>query len=318
MPSRPRSQEEDVDDLDDIVEQFDAKPANENRLAPAKAQPDTPRSAATVSSASVVGSVEEVSQTPKDASGPADQLPEELAKQLAEGMESLMRELSGNHHAPSSEERKRQEDWEKMLIDGMNGIGVNEPPSEGLSPPQQSHEDAFQARILQAMEKLKDSESGSATHTDVPSVSPASGDPLEAILSQLAPGLDEPGEDDENLQSMLETMMQQLMSKGVLYEPLKELHEKFPSYLADNDKTLSASDKVRFENQMTRVSQIVAIFEGPSYEEGDKDKGARIVSLMNEMQSFGSPPSEIMGPLPPGLDFSSNDPSDLPEGCTIF
>ena len=54
----------------------------------------------------------------------------------------------------------------------------------------------------------------------------ASTDPLEAILSQLTAGLDGTGEDNEELQDMLETMMQQLMSKEVLYEPLKELNQK--------------------------------------------------------------------------------------------
>jgi peroxin-19 len=36
----------------------------------------------------------------------------------------------------------------------------------------------------------------------------------------------EGGEGDEDLQGILETMMSQLMSKEVLYEPLKELHDK--------------------------------------------------------------------------------------------
>ena len=34
------------------------------------------------------------------------------------------------------------------------------------------------------------------------------------------------GEAEEGLQGLLETMMSQLMSKEVLYEPLKEMHEK--------------------------------------------------------------------------------------------
>ena len=34
------------------------------------------------------------------------------------------------------------------------------------------------------------------------------------------------GEAEDGLQGMLETMMSQLMSKEVLYEPLKEMHEK--------------------------------------------------------------------------------------------
>lgn len=64
----------------------------------------------------------------------------------------------------------------------------------------------------------------------------ASSDPFEALLSQLnAAGLGdltsealqgEGGENEEELQGMLEMMMGSLMSKDVLYEPLKELGEK--------------------------------------------------------------------------------------------
>ena len=38
--------------------------------------------------------------------------------------------------------------------------------------------------------------------------------------------------DDASLQNLLEGMMGQLMSKEVLYEPLKELNEKVGSYLS--------------------------------------------------------------------------------------
>lgn len=49
------------------------------------------------------------------------------------------------------------------------------------------------------------------------------GDPLDALLSQLGEGGEET---EEQIQGLLESMMSQLMSKDVLYEPLKELHDK--------------------------------------------------------------------------------------------
>ena len=179
------------------------------------------------------------------------ELPDELAKQLAEGMESFMRRLAEEHpdQAPDEGERKFQEAWEKMLIDGMNNMG-----SDGLLGPDSTDKssepadstskkslDDFQASVLQAMEKLKDSDSTlhvrlflipwacmglKSLQTGASTSATASADPLEALLSQLSAGLDEAGEDNGDLQEMLETMMQQLMSKEVLYEPLKELHEK--------------------------------------------------------------------------------------------
>ena len=51
----------------------------------------------------------------------------------------------------------------------------------------------------------------------------SSGDPLDALLAQLGDGGEET---EEQIQGLLESMMAQLMSKDVLYEPLKELHEK--------------------------------------------------------------------------------------------
>ena len=53
----------------------------------------------------------------------------------------------------------------------------------------------------------------------------AKGDGLDDIFSRLQGDLDST-ESEEELKGILETMMSQLMSKDVLYEPLKELHDK--------------------------------------------------------------------------------------------
>lgn len=91
----------------------------------------------------------------------SDAFQEELARQLAESMESLVRELSGdaNSAANSSEEerRKRQEAFEKMLIGELDAS--NSSQSLPVDPSQNAQEDEFQASILQAMEKLKASDS---------------------------------------------------------------------------------------------------------------------------------------------------------------
>lgn len=35
------------------------------------------------------------------------------------------------------------------------------------------------------------------------------------------------------------------------------------------------------------------------------------------MQSFGSPPTEIMGDLPPGLNIGPDGVPAMPEGCVV-
>lgn len=52
-------------------------------------------------------------------------------------------------------------------------------------------------------------------------------DSVEAMVAQLTEGLDLGGEEsEEELQKLFEGMMSQLMSKEILYEPLKELYTK--------------------------------------------------------------------------------------------
>lgn len=53
----------------------------------------------------------------------------------------------------------------------------------------------------------------------------SSGDGLDDIFSKLGDGVNGM-ESEEELQGLLENMMSQLMSKAVLYEPLKELSDK--------------------------------------------------------------------------------------------
>lgn len=111
--------------------------------------------------------------------------------------------------------------------------------------------------------------------------------------------------------------MSSIMSKEVLYEPLKELGEKFPPYLSENATKLSAEDKTRYESQLDRINKILKIFEDPKYSDEDKDKSIELVELMGQMQSFGTPPTEVMGDLPPGFNLGADGMPQLPEGCCI-
>lgn len=321
MASKHFTDDDDLDDLDDIVDQFEVSSSSSSNKRPTTVTSDRPGPSSSISDISQNKSVE---NTPAI----ADELPEDLAKQLAEGIDALLRDFNGGSVGESSEEtRKRQEEWEKMLVDGLNGadreellgLGSTKPKSQNspstASSSRQQGGDNFQASVLQALEKLKDSDS--TLHT-ASSTAEASSDPLESLLSQLTSGIDDSDEDNGELQTILETMMQQLMSKEILYEPLKELHDKFPTYLAENDASLSGEDKGRYQNQLECVTEIITIFDDPSYDDSDQEKGARIVTLMNKMQSFGSPPSEVMGPLPSaGLEFNPDGSPKLPEGCII-
>ena len=160
-------------------------------------------------------------------------LTESFASELAEGMASLFKELgldpgAGAEGADGVVERERlAAAWEAMLVEGMDGIpdpsGAR--ASADASSPRPKEGD-FQSRIRSTMDKLKESESGLKS-TD-PTAS-GDGEAFQSLLSQLEGLGDLSGdgaESEEQIQGVLEAMMGQLMSKDVLYEPLKELHDK--------------------------------------------------------------------------------------------
>ncbi|PIL27093.1 transporter [Ganoderma sinense ZZ0214-1] len=325
-------EDEDLDDLDDVLEQFNAPPK------PAPAPPPASSSKSPPSAPPKEGP----SPPPPDSFG-MDGLDEDFARELTKGMESLFRDIAmgaGLDDVPDlgkepegttdeEQEKAFRAAWEAMLVEGMNGTMNPEdliaPPGAGAAkakttgaangaasgsgsnggPPQ-----SFQDNIKRAMDKMKES------NQMADEAASKSGDSLEDLFSRISGDLDST-ESEEDLKGILETMMSQLMSKDVLYEPLKELHDKFPGYLKDHASTLSSEDKTRYEGQSKIVAEIVATFEDPSFKDDDPQKSLKVVELMQEMQEHGSPPSEIMGPLPPGFDLGADGLPKLPDGCTI-
>ncbi|TFK83339.1 Pex19-domain-containing protein [Polyporus arcularius HHB13444] len=335
-PRRTTVEDEDLDDLDDVLEQFNAPP-----------KPTAQPLAASSSSAPAPSKDIPASSTQAKVD-PLAGIDEDFARELTKGMESLFRDiaqgaglddipdLSKDVEDATDEERERafKAAWEAMLVEGMNGTMNPEDLLGGLGaagvakgkageasasgskagPSASAGAGAgtdFQENIRRAMDKLKESDQKAGE------ASAQSTDGLEDIFSRMRGDMDSE-ESEEELKGILETMMSQLMSKDVLYEPLKELDDKFPSYLKDNDATLSAEDKARYASQSKVVAQIVATFEDPSYTDDDPLKGMKVVQLMQEMQEYGSPPAEIMGPLPPGFDLGADGLPKLPEGCTIM
>lgn len=124
----------------------------------------------------------------------ADELDEEaltsdFAKELAKGMEDLMKEISGGASAddsttePGSEEDEAAKKalkaaFEAMLIAEMNGMDVPEGQTladDGVKPGPSTapgKTEDFQKKIRETMDRLKQSESSSSTQvTAVPSLS---------------------------------------------------------------------------------------------------------------------------------------------------
>nr|XP_057932237.1 peroxisomal biogenesis factor 19 [Doryrhamphus excisus] len=165
---------------------------------------------------------------------------------------------------------------------------------------------------------LKETLRGLAKNADNLQTSGLAGDDLVKALEGL--GLDESGEaggggEDGNILPIMQSIMQNLLSKDVLYPSLKEITAKYPEWLDAHKASLSSEDFQRYEQQAKIMGEICLQFE----KEDDKEAAFEsIMDLMQKLQDLGQPPKELAGDAPPGLNFdmeSLNLPGALGAGA---
>lgn len=86
-------------------------------------------------------------------------------------------------------------------------------------------------------------------------------------------------------------MMQNLISKELLYPALKDLLPKFEEWLK---RDLSAEDRDRYGQQKDLIREMVEIFEDDSLT--SQQMFERNLELMEKMQALGSPPQDLTVP----------------------
>lgn len=101
------------------------------------------------------------------------------------------------------------------------------------------------------------------------------------------------------MDSIVETMMQQLLSKEILHEPMKEIGERYPVWLEEHKSSLTKEEYERFSKQYELIQNLNEVYE--------KEPGnyTKIFELMQKMQECGQPPSDIVQELAPDFDLAS-------------
>eukprot|EP00899_Mesostigma_viride_P018515 jgi/Mesvir1/26665/Mv20450-RA.1 len=104
----------------------------------------------------------------------------------------------------------------------------------------------------------------------------------------------------DTMQSMVDDMMRQLLSKEMMYEPLMEIGDRYPGWLEANSGKLSAGELRRYERQHELIREILSVYDSRP---GDF---SRIVELMQQMQECGQPPEEIVKEMAPGMELGGD------------
>lgn len=139
---------------------------------------------------------------------------------------------------------------------------------------------SFQDTIRRTMERMQ----SSGDQATAAAASGGADDFMSELLKQMSSG-DMGGEGgEEDFSKMLMGMMEQLTTKEILYEPMKDLHDKFPEWMAKNKASTPADDLKRYEEQQSVVNEIVARFEQPTYSDNNSEDREYIIERMQKVR----------------------------------
>ena len=221
-----------------------------------------------------------------------DDTDEDLAKQLQAGMSSLVSELGENPEMQKQFENMMQE----LLAAGAAPTheqaaehvkraseSMPEAPSETVkSAAGSKKEDSFQDTIRKTMERMQQSDT-TATANTASGAGTSEEEMLAEMLKSLSGsgGVDGAGEEDFN--KMLLSMMTQLTNKEILYEPMKELNDKFPDWMEKHKDGERKEDMERYREQQRLVKEIVERFERKGYSDENEGDREYIVERMQKV-----------------------------------
>mmetsp|Transcript_12404 Transcript_12404/g.19206 ORF Transcript_12404/g.19206 Transcript_12404/m.19206 type:complete len:302 (+) Transcript_12404:75-980(+) len=106
--------------------------------------------------------------------------------------------------------------------------------------------------------------------------------------------------DAEGGDAIIDGMMQQLLTKELMYEPMKQVTEKFPQWLEEKKETLP---KKEYEERCKQLEGLQALIRVYDTEPENTDK---LIDLMKEVQEYGLPPTEIVTEIAPDLELDED------------
>ena len=269
-------EEDDLSDLDDVLDEFANTKLDSKAPTASSIAASYPKSGDAPSSSGP-------GRPPEDVS-PAELLlddQDEFQKQLQKEMEQLLGQ---------SDFQKQFEDIMKEMSEEMGGgnpldAAGSTQKTEGPAAPSSTAketaakaEKSFQETIKKTMERMQSSSDTAA--------SAAASSSQDDILAQMLASMESGGfggeGSDEDFSKVLMSMMEQLTNKDILYEPMKELDDKFPKWMEENKTKVDKDDLKRYEEQQTLVREIVGRFERKGYSDDNAQDREYIVERMQK------------------------------------
>ena len=200
---------------------------------------------------------------------------DDFSKQLQEQMAAL---LGSMDEAPEMK-KEIQEMMQELGSAADSGAPSDTKKDARVAASGSGVEESFQETIRKTMERMQASgeQATAAAKSDDPQ------DVLAQIMKEMQDGGLEGAGGEEGFNKMLTGMMEQLTNKEILYEPMKELHDKYPAWMEKNRRDTKANDMRRYTEQQRLVEDIVGRFEKQDYSDSSSRDREFIVERMQQV-----------------------------------
>lgn len=99
--------------------------------------------------------------------------------------------------------------------------------------------------------------------------------------------------------------------------------KQYPTYLKENKGKIPEKDYERYEKQLTILNEICAEFDKENKDTTEAEKKARfpkVMELMQQMQSYGTPPADLVPEKTQNSDsvFSQFNQLDQQSNCSLM
>ncbi|KAI4749268.1 Pex19-domain-containing protein [Aureobasidium sp. EXF-12298] len=287
----PDPDEDDLSDLDDMLDDFSAASIKDQK--PAAPSTSTAQSSTTAQS------------NPSSSSIPPQPPAEDddFARQLQAGMAEL---LGGLDEDPEMQKQFEQMMKELSAAAEQEAASTPAPSADAAPKPNTTSSSSAKPAFASTIEKTMERMQASGQSASAAAASSSQDDMLAQMLKDLEAGNFPAMDGDQgDFNSMLMGMMEQLVNKDILYEPMKELHDNFPDWLEKNKDSTSKQDLERYKTQQAVVKDIVDRFEKKNFSDDNKEDREYIVDKMQQMQAAGAPPPGLVGEMNAAQDMLS-------------